>query len=124
MGAWMVVAFLMLLAGPDAGVTLGPPEAMAAAQAIHAEWINCVARSAAKYGKLNEPVDTLADVIMSDCQQHDRAERAAFDHIRIVDGPPLADSTKDAMIGDSRRSLRASVVKALLDARLKAAPSK
>ena len=109
----MISALLMLVASTDA---------TAANNAARNLWTECLAKSSAKYGKLtDQPVETLADVIMTDCRFEEQAIEPTLDDLRTDDGTRLSDQTKGKIMDDGRRIMRAAVVKQLVDFRLKKA---
>lgn len=109
----MISALLMLVASTDADA------ANAAARDV---WTTCLAKSTAKYSKLaDQPIETLADVIMTDCRFEEGAIVPTLDNLRTEDGTRLNDQTKRMIMDDGRRIMRAAVVKQLMDFRLKAA---
>lgn len=108
----MIIALLLLVASTDA---------QAANDAARNLWTQCLAKSAAKYGKLaDQPVETLADVVMTDCRFEERAIEPTLDDLRTPDGTRLSDETKGRVMDNGRRIMRAAVVKSLVDFRLKA----
>src|SRR3546814_8139570 len=70
----MISALLMLVASTDA---------TAANNATRNLWTECLAKSSAKYGKLtDQPVETLADVVITDCRFEEHATEPTLDGLR------------------------------------------
>jgi hypothetical protein len=101
-----------------AGVEVGPPDAVAANNAARDAWGMCIMSSSAKYADLSEPAETIADAAVSNCTKFEPEYRRTLDALRIVDGPMIADETKDRLLKEGREVLRQHAVGTVLDIRL------
>ena len=101
------------------GVTLGPPDALAASNVARDAWGYCILSNAAKYAVLDESAETIADVSVTNCSNLEPAVMKTLDSLFIDNETKLSDDTIQSMISDGRKTFRNSAVSTVMEIRFK-----
>ena len=99
-------------------VQLGPPAVITASKIASNNWLSCVLENAARYSKLDEPAETIANASLTRCETLKPLYRSSLDGLQIIDGPSVTDDSKDKIVENLEQTARSYAVSTVLERRL------